>query len=41
MKGGVCYATRLVEERFFFDIDVKGGEMSKGVEFGVEFEIFL
>jgi hypothetical protein len=39
MTGGVCSATRPVEEYFFFDIDVKGGERSKGV--GVEFEMFL
>ena len=37
MRGGVCFATRPVEESLFFDIDVKGGEMSKGDEF----EMFL
>ena len=26
MTGGVCFATRPVEESLFFDIDVKGGE---------------
>jgi hypothetical protein len=29
MTGGVCSATRSVEECFFFDIDVKGGERSR------------
>jgi hypothetical protein len=29
MTGGVCSATRSVEECFFFDIDVKGGEWSR------------
>jgi hypothetical protein len=29
MTGGVCSATRSVEECFLFDIDVKGGERSR------------
>ena len=29
MTGGVCSATRSVEECVFFDIDVKGGERSR------------